>query len=634
MKPRYLTKGRFKLASECPRKLYYFAHGDTYPSTKKDDDFLQALAEGGQQVGALARCYFPGGELISTLDYDDAVQQTNELLKRQDVIIYEAAIRHGNFFLRVDVLVKNGDEIELIEVKAKSYDPNETAFFGKRHPDKLAAKWVPYLDDIAFQTWVTRQAHPEWQVRPFLMLVDTTKVADVDGIHQLFRISQDSGVELTDEPTAQRLGRHLLAKVDMATEVEALIEGTAIDPAKDPLNSRPMHDRAEQYSAIYDNDERYKADLGAWCKKCEYRASEEELASGKKSGYIECWREQHGPDFNPKDPHVFDIWNFRNSDRLLANGIYRMADVTSGDLNDRQALQVDVTLGRQAGLEAISPQLFEEMDRWNFPLHFVDFETIMPAIPFHSGMHPYQNLAFQFSCHHLDSDGRVTHDEWLSTDAGEFPNWAFLVALRNSLGKSGTIFRYANHENTILNHLREQLQSECRPVPDGFDAADYCEWIKLVTKGGDRVMVDMCDLVRKHYYHRSMRGSNSIKAVLPAVLSDSKRLEELYAKPLEYGTNLKGMTLWHRDNVTGQIKNPYKLLPPLFNDIDPDLIDFLDGDGEIREGGAAMTAWARMQFCQMSQEERGAIAAGLLRYCELDTLAMLMIYQHWDYRRS
>ena len=46
-----------------------------------------------------------------------------------------------------------------------------------------------------------------------------------------------------------------------------------------------------------------------------------------------------------------------------------------------------------------------------------------------------------------------------------------------------------------------------------------------------------------------------------------------------------------------------------------------------------MTAWARMQFCEMTLDERHAIIAGLLRYCELDTLAMLMIYEHWLSRR-
>ncbi len=50
--PRYLTKSRFKLALECPTKLYYTAKAE-YGNTKEHDEFLQALAEGGFQVGEL-----------------------------------------------------------------------------------------------------------------------------------------------------------------------------------------------------------------------------------------------------------------------------------------------------------------------------------------------------------------------------------------------------------------------------------------------------------------------------------------------------------------------------------------------------------------------------------------------------
>ena len=51
--------------------------------------------------------------------------------------------------------------------------------------------------------------------------------------------------------------------------------------------------------------------------------------------------------------------------------------------------------------------------------------------------------------------------------------------------------------------------------------------------------------------------------------------------------------------------------------------------GEIRDGGAAMVAYAKLQFTQMSDLEREAIIKALLRYCEMDTLAMVMIYDHW-----
>jgi hypothetical protein len=53
-----------------------------------------------------------------------------------------------------------------------------------------------------------------------------------------------------------------------------------------------------------------------------------------------------------------------------------------------------------------------------------------------------------------------------------------------------------------------------------------------------------------------------------------------------------------------------------------------DGD-ELKDGGAAMTAYAKMQFEDMSDYERKELRAALQRYCELDTLAMVMIYEAW-----
>jgi hypothetical protein len=42
-----------------------------------------------------------------------------------------------------------------------------------------------------------------------------------------------------------------------------------------------------------------------------------------------------------------------------------------------------------------------------------------------------------------------------------------------------------------------------------------------------------------------------------------------------------------------------------------------------------MTAYARMQFTEMGEGERQRIIDALLRYCELDTLAMVMLYEAW-----
>ena len=147
-------------------------------------------------------------------------------------------------------------------------------------------------------------------------------------------------------------------------------------------------------------------------------------------------------------------------------------------------------------------------------------------------------------------------------------------------------------------------------------------------------MVDMLELVKKYYYNPLMKGSNSIKAVLPAVIKSSKFLQSKYSKPI-YGSkngirslNFKDWK-WFELNDEGEPLNPYKLLPLIFDDIDPNELDNFMTDSKLADGGAAMTAYAKMQFTEMSDLERDKIIEGLLKYCELDTMAMVMIMEEW-----
>lgn len=78
--------------------------------------------------------------------------------------------------------------------------------------------------------------------------------------------------------------------------------------------------------------------------------------------------------------------------------------------------------------------------------------------------------------------------------------------------------------------------------------------------------------------------------------------------------------------------DPYKTLPPIFQGERASLNELLarlagdDGDETaINQGGLAMTAWNFTQFADISAGERSAIRDALLRYCELDTLAMVML---------
>lgn len=48
-------KSVFKQALFCPASLYYYHDGDRYANQMDEDDFLLALADGGQQVGDPAK---------------------------------------------------------------------------------------------------------------------------------------------------------------------------------------------------------------------------------------------------------------------------------------------------------------------------------------------------------------------------------------------------------------------------------------------------------------------------------------------------------------------------------------------------------------------------------------------------
>jgi hypothetical protein len=184
--------------------------------------------------------------------------------------------------------------------------------------------------------------------------------------------------------------------------------------------------------------------------------------------------------------------------------------------------------------------------------------------------------------------------------------------------------------------IYRQIQSETKLIKD---KDELCDFIKTITNSkqekytGERDMVDMLKVVKDYYYNPLTGGSNSIKQVLPATLNSSDYLKEKYSKPI-YSTdeipskNFPPNWTWV-ELEDGLVKDPYKLLPQLFEGAD-ECEQLISGDSnELKDGGAAMTAYARMQFEQMSEYEFGKLKNGLLKYCELDTFAMVMIYEAW-----
>jgi hypothetical protein len=94
--------------------------------------------------------------------------------------------------------------------------------------------------------------------------------------------------------------------------------------------------------------------------------------------------------------------------------------------------------------------------------------------------------------------------------------------------------------------------------------------------------------------------------------------------------NLSDPKVWIEYGEEGVVKNPYKLLPPIasYLEIDADLNELeLKETESVANGGAALAAYAKMQFSDGVMSE--ALEKALLTYCELDTLAMVFIWEYF-----
>lgn len=195
-----------------------------------------------------------------------------------------------------------------------------------------------------------------------------------------------------------------------------------------------------------------------------------------------------------------------------------------------------------------------ETGGWAFPRIFLDFETIQFSIPRWIGTRPFQQVPFQFSAHIVADDGTLSHAEFLSID-GSDPRRACAETLAG-LPENGAVIAWnMAFERGCLLGLAGEFP----------DLAPRLE--SLAAR-----LVDLLPVVRRHYYHRDMFGSWSIKAVLPT-LAD-----------IGYG----------------------------------DLT-------EVKSGTDAQAGYLEAIAPGISPGRREALSDALLEYCRRDTEAMMMV---------
>lgn len=208
-----------------------------------------------------------------------------------------------------------------------------------------------------------------------------------------------------------------------------------------------------------------------------------------------------------------------------------------------------------SGHAELSPQARAELLPLGYPHYFMDFETIGLAVPIWRDTRPYQAVPFQWSCHLETQSGAIEHREFLASGLDD-PQRAFAESLIAALGERGPIFVYnAGTERSHMQHL----------------ALRFPDLAPALNAAIDRI-VDLLPIARAHYYHPAMRGSWSIKEVLPTIAP------ELAYDGLEVGNGTQAQ------QVFAQLLNPV-----------------------------------------LSPARRASLRAALLGYCARDTLAMVKL---------
>lgn len=239
--------------------------------------------------------------------------------------------------------------------------------------------------------------------------------------------------------------------------------------------------------------------------------------------------------------------------------ISTIADIPdSFELSVKQQWQVEVTKLGEPIVDAAKINKF--IQSLEYPLYFLDYETLSSIVPPFDGLKPYQQLPFQYSLHIIEEPGgELKHKEFLHTlDTDPVP--ALCEQLQSDIGPHGTVLVWWDGFEKSCNDLMGQIHSQ------------YYDFLKDVNA---RVKDLMIPFSKGYYRDKAFYGSASIKKVLPVL-----------APELSYG------------------------------------------DMDIQEGASAQRLWMQSVYENVhSSEVKAKIMANLRQYCELDTYAMVRIFE-------
>lgn len=212
-------------------------------------------------------------------------------------------------------------------------------------------------------------------------------------------------------------------------------------------------------------------------------------------------------------PNVFDLYRLQKKKMIeyYRAGLVSFADLDRAGVitNATQKRQMDSFL-RDTGIYTEPERIRRFLGRLAYPLYFLDFETMMPAVPFCVGTRPFAQIPFQYSLHYIEKEGgELRHREFLA-ESGTDPRRAIAESLCRDIPANACVTAY-------------NKRFECSRLHELADAfPDLAEHLLAIESN----IADLLDPFQKGwYYRREIGGSFSIKSVLPAICPDDPELD-------------------------------------------------------------------------------------------------------------
>ncbi len=616
----YFTKHLFRTGLGCLTKLYYKAKD--YPESREGRPFIEHAILNKKLLKSLVHSIYPSGKFINGRNISQSAEQTKRLLNSKECIVFDAIFTHKRMMARLPVVLKSGDHLTVMHIQTKAFNARKHSLLDRN--GKLHSKWRKYLFDFAYQLYILQEEYPDFSVLPLLVLPDKSSYAQSSELPGILKPFESESIA-SDIPTSNQ---QLLVKLDVSDPLKKIWQDS--DFADEHFQKGSFEETLFYLRDIYLMQERVDPEVGTKCKECEFRIASSRVEEGEISGFKECWEPQKSVE--SESDHIFDLIG-AGTQKWLDEGKYFQQDIEEESVlpikfitestnkisaQMRQSLQIHKAKGRSVPEEILRPPLIKELRRWEYPIHFLDFEAGNYAVPVRKNRPPYHLVVFQFSCHTLQKNGEWQHHQWLDNLGSVYPNYELVRRLMKvpNINK-GTIVQYSNFERNALKIIRRELRDESEIIPD---SKWLIQWIKTIIKRNDSkhahppYVADLSRQVKDYYYNREMEDSLSIKDVLQSVMTQSDFLKQKYSKP--YSSHNFDDVNWWQPDKNNKARNPYDILAERSETL-------------VQRGTEAMVCYGKLLARDLSKSQREAYRNSLLRYCELDTLAMMMIYEHW-----